>query len=48
VFVAHRNELTNKQRNWYRIRVFSDDRHRDDLYSKDIRRAYWFYAKVET
>jgi hypothetical protein len=42
------DELTNKQRNWYRIRVFGDDRHRDDLYNKDIRRAYWFYAKVET
>src|SRR6516162_1587253 len=24
-------ELTNKQKNWYRIRVFGDDRHRDDL-----------------
>ena len=41
------DELTNKQTNWYRIRVFGDDRHRDDLYTKDIRRTYWFYAKVE-
>jgi hypothetical protein len=45
-------ELTNKQKNWYRIRVFGDDRHRaicraGRRYSKDIRRAYWFYAKVE-
>ena len=41
------DQLTNKQRNWYRIRVFGDDRHRDDLYTKDIRGAYWFYAKVD-
>ena len=46
--------LTNKQKNWYRIRVFGDDRHRDDLpraercIGKGIRRAYWFYAKVES
>ena len=45
-------ELTNKQKNWYRIRVFGDDRHRGDLprgetcIGKDIRRSYWFYAKV--
>src|SRR5262249_21317538 len=38
--------------NWYRIRVFGDDRHRDYLpraetcIGKDIRRSYWFYAKV--
>jgi hypothetical protein len=40
--VAHQcgsDELTNKQKNWYRIRIFGDDRHRRDLYSKDIRRA---------
>ena len=24
-------ELTNKQKSWYRIRVFGDDRHKDDL-----------------
>jgi hypothetical protein len=42
------DELTNEQRNQYRIRVFGDDRHRDDLYTKAIRRDYWFYAKVET
>jgi len=45
-------ELTNKQKNWYRIRDFGDDRHRDDLprgdIGKGIRKAYWFYAKVET
>jgi hypothetical protein len=45
-------ELTYKQKNWYRIRVFGDDRHRGDLprgetcIGKDIRRSYWFYAKV--
>ena len=57
VALAHQcgnGELTNKQKNWYRIRVFGDDRHRDDLprgetcIGKDIRRAYWFYAKVES
>ena len=56
VALAHQcgnGELTNKQKNWYRIRVFGDDRHRDDLprgetcIGKDIRRAYWLYAKVE-
>jgi hypothetical protein len=47
-------ELTNKQKNWYRIRVFGDDRHRDDLprgetcIGKGIRKAYWLYAKVES
>ena len=47
-------ELTNKQKNWYRIRVFGDDRHRGDLprgetcIGKDIRRAYWFYPKVQS
>ena len=46
-------ELTNKQKNWYRIRLFGDDHHRDDLprgetcIGKGIRKAYWFYAKVE-
>jgi hypothetical protein len=47
-------ELTNKQKNWYRIRVFGDDRHRDALprretcIGKVIRRAYLFYAKVKS
>ena len=47
-------ELTNKQKNWYRIRVFGDDRHRGDLprgercIGKVIRRAYWFHAKVQS
>ena len=45
-------ELTNKQKNWYRIRVFGDDRHRDDLPRagkrvwQTIRKADWFYTKV--
>src|SRR5262249_51796374 len=47
-------ELTNKQKNWYRIRVFGDDRHKGDLprvetcIGKVILRAYWLYAKVES
>ena len=40
--VAHQcgnDELTNKQKNSYRIRIFGDDHHRRDLYSKHIRRT---------
>lgn len=41
----------NKQTNWYRIRIFCDNRHRGDLprtetrITKDIRMAYQLYAK---
>jgi hypothetical protein len=46
-------ELTNKQTNWYRFRIFRDDRHRGDLprgetrITKDIRMACRLYAKVK-
>jgi hypothetical protein len=54
--VAHQcgdGELTNKRKNWNRIRVFGDDRHRGQFAAremcigKDIRRAYPIYAKVD-
>ena len=48
-----KREITNKQTIWYQIRIFGDDQHVGDLpreetpITEDIRRAYWFYAKVE-
>jgi hypothetical protein len=46
-------QMLNKQTNWYRIRIFCDDRHRGDLprgetrITKDIRMGHGLYAKVK-